>query len=84
MVLLHLLGVEIVVPNVALGVLAGFPGTGQGCFQTFLGDVEEVPIVLEVHAEVLGILLDLLVVRLVILVKLFLQELVALCHQGVS
>ena len=40
MVFLHLLGVEVVVPDVLLGILAWLPRARERRFETFFGDIE--------------------------------------------
>ena len=40
MIFLHLLGVEIVVPDVLLGILAWLPRARERRFEAFFGDIE--------------------------------------------
>ena len=81
MVLLHLIGLEVVVPDITLWVSAGFPRTRERRLQTLFSDVEKMLILFKVHAEVPRIVFDVFQARLKVLIQLFFQELVPLGNQ---
>ena len=84
MLLLHLLRMEVVIPNFILRVSARFPRARQRRLQSLLGDVEVLLIFLRVHAEVFGIEKDLFLGRFIVFIELFIKNFITLGDKEVS
>lgn len=74
-ILLQLLRLEVEVVDVAARGPARLPLVRQRRLQPLLRDVEQVAVLLHVHPQVLRVLLDLLLRRVVLLVQLLLHDL---------
>lgn len=83
-ILLHLFGVEVVVPDLFESVFTWLPRARKWRLQALLRDVEQMVIALQIHAKVLGVLLDFLHCRLIILIEFFLEELIAFSNKCVT
>jgi hypothetical protein len=75
MVLLELPCVEVEVVDVAPGGPARLPLVGQRRLEALFRDVEQVSVLLQIHAQVLRILLDFLKCRLILFIQLLLHYL---------
>lgn len=84
MLFLELFRVEIEVVNLAARALARLPRTWKWRFQTFLSNVEQISILVEVHTQILGIFFDFLTRRVVVFIKLFLKDLETIGHESLA
>jgi hypothetical protein len=73
--------VNVVVPDDLIGGLTRFPGAWQRGFETFLRDVEQIAVMLHVHAEIARIVFNLFLCRFVVIWQFFFQDFETFCQQ---